>query len=137
MPDVDEFVERLVEASAYSRILFRDLLVVTAVLVIFDSLIPLSVSFYVDIYLLLGLVLLVGLPTLLSFALSLLATNSRMPTPGRPLSRSEVVAARVATALAGGLLLWLSVDIGSVFALLYGSAVALAVYLLFFLYGGE
>ncbi|MFQ5909695.1 MAG: hypothetical protein ACE5IJ_03115 [Thermoplasmata archaeon] len=137
MPDVDEFVERLVEASAYSRILFRDLLVVTAVLVIFDSLIPLSVSFYVDIYLLLGLVLLVGLPTLLSFASSLLATNSRMPTPGRRLSRSEVVAARVATALAAGLLLWLSVDIGSVFALLYGSAVALAVYLLFFLYGGE
>ena len=118
MPDFHEFVERLVEASAYSRILFRDLLVVTAVLVILEILIPLSVSFYVDLYLLAGLVLLVGLPTLLSFALSLLATNSRVPTSGRHLSRSEVMAARVAVASTAGLLLWLSVDIGSLFALL-------------------
>ena len=114
MPTVDEFVRRLTEASAYGKILFRDALVIVAVLGVIQILLPLRVSFYVDLYILIGLVLLMGLPTLLSFASSLLTTGSEVPILGRPLSGAEMVAARVAIASVAGLLLWLSVGLCAV-----------------------
>ena len=48
-----------------------------------------------------------------------------------------MVAARVTIASVAGLLLWLSVGPERLFALLYGSVVALVVYLLLFLLGEE